>query len=117
MARYCLQTLPVTPSIPPLPSQGTEKVGTPRSMLGKLDQQFADKPWQQVHEAMTVKRAQHEGEFYLLAHSDQRQQKEKAMRRRRFKAYGRGLHAWRRRCHSGRRSRLSRRRGDVAESC
>jgi hypothetical protein len=83
-------------------------VGTPRSMLGKLDQQFADKPWQQVHEAMTVKLAQHEGEFYVLAHSDQRQQKEKAMRRRRFKAYVRGLHAARRRCRPGHRSRIKR---------
>jgi transposase len=83
-------------------------VGTPRSMLGKLDQQFADKPWQQVHEAMQVKLTEHEGEFYVLAHSDQRQQKEKAMRRRRFKAYGRGLHALRRRCREGHRGRISR---------
>jgi hypothetical protein len=77
-------------------------------MLSKLDQQFADKPWQQVHEAMTVKLAQHEGEFYVLAHSDQRQLKEKAMRRRRFKAYVRGLHALRRRCRPGHRSRIKR---------
>ena len=83
-------------------------VGTPRSMLGKLEQQFADKPWQQVHEAMAVKLTQHEGEFYVLAHSDQRQLKEKAMRRRRFKAYVRGLHALRRRCRSGHRSRIKR---------
>ena len=83
-------------------------VGTPRSMLGKLDQQFADKPWRQVHEAMQVKLAQHEGEFYVLAHSDQRQLKEKAMHRRRFKAYGRGLHALRRRCRPKQRSRISR---------
>jgi transposase len=83
-------------------------VGTPRSMLGKLEQQFADKPWQQVHEAMSVKLTLHEGEFYVLAHSDQRQQKEKAMRRRRFKAYGRGLHALRRRCREGQRGRISR---------
>jgi transposase len=83
-------------------------VGTPRSMLGKLDQQFADKPWHQVHEAMQVKLTQHEGEFYVLAHSDQRQLKERAMHRRRFKAYGRGLHALRRRCRPGCRSRISR---------
>ena len=30
-------------------------VGTPRSMLGNLEQQFAGKPWHQVHEAMQVK--------------------------------------------------------------
>jgi transposase len=83
-------------------------VGTPRSMLGKLDQQFTDKPWQQVHEAMSVKMAEHEGEFYVLAHGDARQLKEKAMRRRRFKAYARGLHALRRRCREGQRSGISR---------
>jgi transposase len=83
-------------------------VGTPRSMLGKLEQQFADKPWHQVHEAMQVKLAQHDGEFYVLAHSGPRQEKEKAMRRRRFKAFGRGLHALRRRCREGHRGRISR---------
>jgi transposase len=83
-------------------------VGTPRSMLSKLDQKFADQPWQQVHEAMTVKLAEHGGELYVLAHSDDREQKEKAMRRRRFKAYVRGLHALRRRCPPGQRNRLKR---------
>jgi transposase len=83
-------------------------VGTPKSMLGKLDQQLADKPWQQVHEAMAVKMTEHEGEFYVLAHSDARQLKEKAMRRRRFKVYARGLHALRRRCREGQRVRISR---------
>jgi transposase len=101
--------IPTEATLKEMREAGTQYlVGTPRSMLGKLDQRFADKPWQQVHEAMTVKLAQHEGEFYVLAHSDERQQKEKAMRRRRFKAYGRGLHALRRRCRSGRRSRLGR---------
>ena len=83
-------------------------VGTPPSMLSKLEQRFAEKPWQQVHEAMTVKLAQHEGELYVLAHSEDRQEKEKAMRRRRFKAYVRGLHALRRRCRPGQRCRLKR---------
>lgn len=75
-------------------------VGTPKSMLGKLDQQFAEQPWQHVHQAMEVKLAEHENEFYVLAHSDARQQKEKAMRRRRFKMYARGLHALGRRCRN-----------------
>jgi transposase len=83
-------------------------VGTPKSMLSKLDQQFAEKPWQQVHEAMSVKMTEREGEFYVLAHSDARQLKEKAMRRRRFKIYARGLHALRRRCRDEKRSRISR---------
>ena len=101
--------IPTEATLQEMREAGTQYlVGTPRSMLGKLDEQFADKPWQQVHEAMTVKLAQYEGEFYVLAHSDERQQKEKAMRRRRFKAYGRGLHALRRRCRCGHRSRLRR---------
>ena len=83
-------------------------VGTPKSMLGKLDQQLAEQPWQQVHEAMSVKMTEHQGEFYVLAHSDARQLKEKAMRRRRFKIYARALHALRRRCREGQRARLSR---------
>jgi transposase len=101
--------IPTEATLKEMREAGTQYlVGTPRSMLGKLDQQFADQPWQQVHQAMTVKLAQHEGEFYVLAHSDERQQKEKAMRRRRFKAYVRGLHALRRRCRPGQRSRIKR---------
>jgi transposase len=101
--------IPTEATLKEMREAGTQYlVGTPRSMLSKLDQQFADKPWQQVHEAMQVKLAEHEGEFYVLAHSDQRQLKEKAMRRRRFKAYARGLHALRRRCRPGQRNRIKR---------
>jgi transposase len=101
--------IPTEATLREMRAAGTQYlVGTPKSMLGKLDQSFADQPWQQVHEAMEVKMTQHEGEFYVLAHSDARQLKEKAMRRRRFKLYARGLHALRRRCRQGRRSRLSR---------
>ncbi len=101
--------IPTEATLKEMREAGTQYlVGTPRSMLGKLDQQFADKPWQQVHDAMAVKLAEHEGEFYVLAHSDQRQLKEKAMRRRRFKAYVRGLHALRRRCREGYASRIKR---------
>jgi transposase len=72
-------------------------VGTPRSLLPRLEQKLLDLPWRQVHEGMKVKLLSHEGEIYVLAHSDQREQKERAMLRRRFKALGRGLHALRRR--------------------
>jgi len=101
--------IPTEATLKEMREAGTQYlVGTPRSMLGKLEQQFIDKPWHQVHDSMQVKLAQHEGEFYVLAHSDQRQLKEKAMHRRRFKAYGRGLHALRRRCRKGHRSRIKR---------
>jgi transposase len=101
--------IPTEATLKEMREAGTQYlVGTPRSMLSKLEQSFADKPWHQVHESMQVKLAQHEGEFYVLAHSDQRQLKEKAMHRRRFKAYGRGLHALRRRCRPGKGSRITR---------
>ena len=101
--------IPTEATLKEMREAGTQYlVGTPKSMLGKLDQQFADKPWQQVHEAMSVKMTRHEGEFYVLAHSDARQLKEKAMRRRRFKIYARGLHGLRRRCREGGRSRIGR---------
>jgi len=101
--------IPTEATLKEMRESGTQYlVGTPRSMLGKLEQQFVDQPWQQVHETMSVKLARHEGELYVLAHSDDRQQKEKAMHRRRFKAYARGLHALRRRCRPGGRSRLRR---------
>jgi transposase len=101
--------IPTEATLKEMRDAGTQYlVGTPRSMLSKLDRQFVDKPWQQVHEALKVKLAEHEGEFYVLARSDQRQQKETAMRRRRFKAYARGLHALRRRCREGHRGRIRR---------
>lgn len=101
--------IPTEATLQEMRQAGTQYlVGTPRSMLARLDRQFIDQPWQQVHEALKVKLAEHEGEFYVLAHSDQRQLKEKAMRRRRFKAYVRGLHALRRRCRQGQRGRIQR---------
>jgi transposase len=72
-------------------------VGTPRSLLPKLEQHLLGLPWRQVHEGMKVKLLSHEGETYVLAHSERRELKERAMLRRRFKALGRGLHALRRR--------------------
>ena len=101
--------IPTEATLTEMREAGTQYlVGTPKSMLGKLDRQLAEQPWQQVHEAMSVKMTRHEGEFYVLAHSDARQLKEKAMRRRRFKVYARGLHALRRRCREGQRGRISR---------
>ena len=101
--------IPTEATLKEMREAGTQYlVGTPRSMLGKLERQFLDKPWHQIHESMRVKLAQRDGEFYVLAHSDQRQLKEKAMHRRRFKAYVRGLHALRRRCRKTHRSRIKR---------
>src|ERR1700722_16584200 len=66
-------------------------VGTPRALLGKLQQHLIDKPWERVHEGMKVKLLQHEEELYVLAASEDRRKKEAAMRRRRLKAVMHGL--------------------------
>lgn len=59
-------------------------VGTPRSLLSKHEQQLLDKPWEQVHQGMAVKLLEQQEELYVLAHSQQRQKKENAMRRKRL---------------------------------
>src|SRR5271169_379228 len=60
-------------------------VGTPRGRLTKLEKKFLQQPWQQVKESVEVKLLPQEGELYILARSQGRQQKERAMRRRRLK--------------------------------
>ena len=56
-------------------------VGTPRSMLGKLESQLIELPWEQVHTGMKVRLLQQDGELFVQASSRQRQLKETAMRR------------------------------------
>ncbi len=60
-------------------------VGTPRGRLTKLEKAFLELPWSKVKEAVEVKLLAQEGELYILARSQGRQQKERAMRRRRLK--------------------------------
>lgn len=60
-------------------------VGTPRGRLNKLEKEFLQQSWQQVKESVEVKLLPREGELYILARSQGRQQKERAMRRRRLK--------------------------------
>ena len=78
-------------------------VGTPRRQLTKLEQQLLERPWEEVHEGVQVKLmplpsedGDHE-ELYVLARSDDRRQKEYAMRRRRLKALVHGLNRLKRR--------------------
>ena len=72
-------------------------VGTPRSLLSKLEKDLVDRPWEQVHEGMKVKLLEHEQELYVLAQSEARQKKENAMRRRKLKALVHGLNKLKRR--------------------
>src|SRR5207302_765769 len=59
--------------------------GNPRGRLGKLEKQFLERPWGQVKESVEVKLLPREGELYILARSEGRRQKERAIRQRRLK--------------------------------
>jgi transposase len=60
-------------------------VGTPKGRLSRLEQSFLTRPWEQAREAVQVKLLEQAGELYVLARSDGRVDKERAMRRRRLK--------------------------------
>jgi hypothetical protein len=61
------------------------RVGTPKGRLTKLEKSFLTKPWAVVRDQVTVKLLDQDGELYVLARSAGRQDKERAMRRRRLK--------------------------------
>jgi transposase len=67
-------------------------VGTPRGHLTKLEQDFLNRSWQQVRDSVQVKLLEKEGELYVLAKSEGRIAKERAMRRRRLKKLFKRLH-------------------------
>lgn len=75
-------------------------VGTPKSRLNRMEQVLVDQPWSQVHEALQVKLVEHEGEVYVLARSEDRRNKECAIRRRKLKRLVKGLNALKRRAVS-----------------
>ncbi len=60
-------------------------VGTPKGRLTKLEKSFLTQPWAAVRDQVTVKLLKQDGELYVLALSAGRQDKERAMRRRRLK--------------------------------
>ncbi len=62
-------------------------VGTPKGRLTKLEGDLLAQPWQRVREGLQVKQRPHEGETYVLAASEKRVSKERAMRKRRLKKY------------------------------
>jgi transposase len=67
-------------------------VGTPKGRLSKLEKAFLTKPWKQVREQVQVKLLEQDDELYVLALSQGRRNKERAMRRRRLKKLWRRLH-------------------------
>jgi len=62
-------------------------VGTPKGRLTRLEQAFLNKPWAQVRDGVQVKRLATEEDVYVLAQSDARIDKERAMRRKRLRRY------------------------------
>jgi transposase len=72
-------------------------VGTPRNALAKLEKSLLDKPWEIVHEGMSVKLLEQDHELYVQARSGERQKKENAMRRRKLKNLVHGLNRLKRR--------------------
>jgi len=67
-------------------------VGTQRGRLTKLEKEFLQLPWARVKDSLEVKLLPQEGELYILARSDGRRKKERAMRRRRLKKLWSRLH-------------------------
>jgi hypothetical protein len=83
-------------------------VGTPRTLLGKLEASFADRPWERVHDGMEVKLLEADGELYVQARSGARQAKENAMRRRKLKRLAHGLNRLKRRVRRGGKPKVTR---------
>ena len=70
-------------------------VGTPKGKINQHEKKWLDLPWQKVRDSVDVKLYQHESELYVLAKSEGRQAKERAMRRKRLARLLRKLRAMR----------------------
>jgi transposase len=57
-------------------------VGTPRSQLSAFEAELCTKDWQTIRPAVEVQTVQRDGQTYVLARSQQRRLKERAIRRR-----------------------------------
>lgn len=66
-------------------------VGTPRGHLTALEKSFLDLPWTKVRESVEVKLLPQGKELYILARSLGRVNKERSIRRRRFKKFWKRL--------------------------
>jgi hypothetical protein len=67
-------------------------VGTPKGRLSQLEAALLDQPWQQVRAGIEVKRLPHRDDVYVLARSERRVAKERAMRRKQLKRLWQRLH-------------------------
>lgn len=71
-------------------------VGTPKGKIREYEKKWLDLPWQKVRDSVEVKLFEQDGELYVLAKSEGRQQKEIAIRRKRLVRLLRKLRAMRR---------------------
>jgi transposase len=62
-------------------------VGTPKGRLNRLEQDFLGRPWSQVRDGVQVKQLRTDEDVYVLAKSEARVDKERAMRQRRLRRY------------------------------
>jgi transposase len=60
-------------------------VGTPKGRLTRYEKQLLEKPWHEARPGVQVKLLPQDGELYVLAQSEDRVCKERAIRRRRLK--------------------------------
>jgi transposase len=73
-------------------------VGTSKARVTRYEKQWLDLPWQKVRDSVEVKLFGRDGELYVLARSEGRQQKEIAIRRKKLARLLRKLRAMRRSC-------------------
>jgi len=73
-------------------------VGTSRSKVKQYEQKWLDLPWRKVRDSVEVKLFAEAGELYVLAKSEGRQAKERAIRRKKLARLLRKLRAMRRSC-------------------
>jgi transposase len=66
-------------------------VGTPRGRLSQYEKQLAELPWQVARDGVSVKLLPEDNELYVLAQSQDRVNKERAMRRSQLKRLWRRL--------------------------
>ena len=71
-------------------------VGTPKARVSKYEKQWLELPWQKVRDSVEVKLFSQDGELYVLAKSEGRQQKEIAIRRKKLARLLRKLRRMRR---------------------
>jgi transposase len=99
---------------------GSYLVGTPRRKLVEFEKQLLEGPWEKVPErpGLKVQLIRADGEVYVLARSEERAQKELAMRRRVLQGLSRDLKALEKAIRSGRiksRDKVQRRLGRMEE--